>query len=203
VGLIRSTTSEIDRFCSVRLFQIKKPPKDDRLKTTYLSEEADVLELTAELKAMYRETAKAHKGSQRRVFMARIVRLFGYGGQSWAARELGWCRNTLRKGIHQLDSGIAIEDNFSARGRKKAEEKQPNLLIDIQSLVDGQSQADPTFQTTGLYTRQSASEVRKQLIIQKDYLDEELPSEETIRVKLNTLGYKLRAVQKSRPQKNS
>lgn len=116
---------------------------------------------------------------------------------------MGWCRNTLRKGIHELDSGIAIEDNFSARGRKKAEEKQPNLLIDIQSLVDGQSQADPTFQTTGLYTSQSASEVRKQLIIQKDYLDEELPSEETIRVKLNTLGYKLRAVQKSRPQKNS
>lgn len=161
------------------------------------------MELTGELKATYIETAKALKGSERRVFMARIVRLFGYGGQSWAARELGWCRNTICKGIKELDSGVAIEDNFSARGRKKAEEKLPNLLIDIQAIVDGQSQTDPTFQTTRLYTRLSAAEVRKQLIAHKDYRDEELPGEETIRVKLNNLGYKLRAVQKSRPQKDS
>ena len=161
------------------------------------------MELTAELKATYIETAKALKGSERRVFMARIVGLFGYGGQSWAARELGWCRNTLRKGINELDSGVRIEDKFSARGRKKAEEKLPNLLSDIRELADGQSQTDPTFQTTRLYTRLSAAEVRKQLITEKDYRDDELPTEETIRVKLNKLGYKLRAVQKSRPQKNS
>ena len=161
------------------------------------------MELTAELKATYIETAKALKGSERRVFMARLVRSVGYGGQSWAARELGWCRNTIRKGINELDSGMPIADNFSARGRKKAEEKLANLLIDISAIADGQSQTGPTFQSTRLYTRLSASEVRKQLIIQKDYRDEKLPTEETIRVKLNDLGYKLRAVQKSRPQKNS
>lgn len=161
------------------------------------------MELTAELKATYIETAKALKGSAGRVFMARIVRSFGYGGQSLAAAELGWCRNTIRKGSQELDSGIAIVDNFSGRGRKKAEEKLPHLLMDMSAIADGQSQTDPTFHSTRLYTRLSASEVRKQLIIQKDYCDEKLPSEETIRVKLNDLGYKLRAVQKSRPQKNS
>ena len=137
------------------------------------------------------------------MFMARIVRSFGYGGQSLAARELGWCRNTIRKGRGELDSGIAIKDNFSARGRKKAEEKLPDLLNDIQTIVDGQSQIDATFHSNRLYTRLSAAEVRKQLIIQKGYTNEELPTEETIRVKLNNLGYKLRAVQKSRPQKDS
>jgi hypothetical protein len=45
--------------------------------------------------------------------------------------------------------------------------------------------------------------VRQALIEQKGYKDEQLPTEETIRVKLNQLGYRLRAVQKSRPQKNS
>jgi hypothetical protein len=40
-----------------------------------------------------------------------------------------------------------------------------------------------------------------QLIPQKGYTDDELPSEETIRVKLNALGYQLRSVQKCRPQK--
>lgn len=161
------------------------------------------MELTAELKTTYIETAKALKGSERRVFMARIVKSLGYGGQNLAEKELGWCRNTIRKGMSELESGIAIEDNFAARGRKKAEEKSPNLLEDIRAIVDGQSQTDPTFQTTRLYTRLSAAEVRKQLISEKAYSDEELCCEETIRVKLNHLGYKLRAVQKSRPKKDS
>ena len=161
------------------------------------------MELTTELKTTYIETAKALKGSARRVFMARIVKSLGYGGQSLAESEFGWCRNTIRKGMSELESGITITDNFAARGRKKAEEKLPDLLIDIRAIVDGQSQTDPTFQTTRLYTRLSATEVRRQLITRKGYADDELPCEETIRVKLNDLGYTLRAVQKSRPQKDT
>ena len=77
------------------------------------------------------------------------------------------------------------------------------LSADIRAMVDGQSQTDPTFQSHRLSTRLSAAEVRKQLIVQKGYRDEELPSAETVRVKLNALGYRLRAGQKSRPQKDS
>jgi len=161
------------------------------------------MEWTDELKATYIETAQALKGSDRRVFMARIVKAVGAGGQSRAARELGWCRDTIRKGMRELDSGQRLVDNFGARGRKKAEETLPNLLVDISAIVDGQSQTDPTFHSTRLYTRLSAAEVRKQLIQQQGYADAELPTAETIRVKLNQLGYGLRAVQKSRPQKNS
>lgn len=160
-------------------------------------------EVSEDLKQIYIETAKALKGSDRRQFMARIVKSLGYGGQSYAARAFHWGRNTIAKGMRELESGTPIEDNFSARGRKKAEEKLPNLLIDIRSIVDGASQTDPTFQSTRLYCRLSAATVRRELIAQKGYTDEELPGEETIRVKLNDLGYKLRAVQKSRPQKNS
>jgi len=161
------------------------------------------MELTETLKTTYMETAQKLKGNDRRVFMAGIVKSLGRGGQRQAARELGWCRTTIQKGLRELESGQRVVDNFSARGRKKAEEKLPNLLTDITAIVDGQSQTDPTFQSSRLYTRLSANEVRKQLIQQKDYSDEDLPSEETIRVKLNQLGYRLRAVQKSRPQKKS
>lgn len=161
------------------------------------------MELTEDLKTTYQATAKQLHGHERRLFMARIVKSLGRGGQRRAMRELGWCRDTIRKGMKELESGVAIADNYSARGRKKAEEKLPNLLTDIREIVDGASQTDPTFQSTRLYCRLSAAEVRRQLIDQKGYSDEELPSEETIRVKLNDLGYKLRAVQKSRPQKNS
>lgn len=160
-------------------------------------------EVSEALKQTYIATAKALKGSERRQFMARIVRSLGYGGQSYAAREFQWGRNTIAKGLGELESGVAIADNVSARGRKKAEEKLPTLLADIEAIVDGASQTDPTFQSTRLYCRLSAAEVRRQLIAQKGYRDAALPGEETIRVKLNDLGYKLRAVQKSRPQKNS
>jgi hypothetical protein len=127
----------------------------------------------------------------------------GKGGASEAARELGWCRKTIRKGLRELESGEPIIDNFAARGRKPAEAHLPNLLADIRTIADEQSQTDPTFQTTRLYTRISAAEMRRQLIEQKGYTDEEFPGEETIRVKMNKLGYTLRSVQKSRPKKDS
>ena len=157
--------------------------------------------LTDELKALFRDTANKLKGHERRTFMARVVKLLGKGGQRRAERELDWNRGTIRKGRHELASGIACEDAFSARGRKRAEEHLPNLLEDIKAIADEQSQVDPTFRTTRLYTRLTAKEVRKQLILQKGYTDEELPTEETIRVKLNELEYQLRSVQKCRPQK--
>lgn len=47
----------------------------------------------------------------------------------------------------------------------------------------------------------SASEVRKLLIEKFGYSDEELPAEETIRLKLNYLGYSLKRVAKVLPQK--
>jgi hypothetical protein len=157
--------------------------------------------LTDELKALFRDTANRLKGHDRRVFMARVVKLLGKGGQRRAERELDWNRGTMRKGRHELESGLECVDAFSARGRKRAEEHLPNLLEDIKAIANEQSQADPTFKTTRLYTRITAKEVRQQLVLQKGYTDEALPTEETIRVKLNELDYQLRSVQKCRPQK--
>ena len=157
--------------------------------------------LTDGLKELFKGIAETLKGHARRIFMAKVVKLLGKGGQQCAERELNWNRCTVRKGMHELESGFACLDAFSARGRKRAEEHLPNLLDDIRSIVDDQSQADPTFKTTRLYTPLTAKEVRKQLILQKGYADEERPTEETIRVKLNELGYYLRSVQKSRPLK--
>jgi hypothetical protein len=160
------------------------------------------IDLSEAQKDLYRATAKTLKGHERRIFMARVVKLLGEGGQSQAKRELGWDRDTIRKGMHELESGLRCIDNYGARGRKRAEEHLPNLLEDIRSIVDGQSQTDPSFESTRLYTRLSAAAVRQALMTQKGYSDEELPSQETIRVKLNDLNYTLRSVKKSAPQKN-
>jgi hypothetical protein len=147
--------------------------------------------------------AEALKGSQRRLFMAKAVRAIGRGGQVWAEAHLGWNRETIRKGTHELRTGMTCVDAFSARRRKPAEEHLPRLLDDIRDIVDGQCQADPKFQAKRLFIRISAAQVRLRLITRKGYTDAELPSQQTINTKLNMLGYRLTKVAKCRPQKGS
>lgn len=160
-------------------------------------------ELNDELKRALVETAEGLRGADRRLFMARIVRSFGPGGQCKAETELGWNRVTLRKGMAELASGITCCDAFCLRGRLRAEERLPNLLADVKDIVTGQSQADPRFRTLRLYTRLTAEEIRRQLIASKGYKDEELPTARTIRTKLNDLGFHPTKVLKCQPQKRS
>src|SRR3954449_8219529 len=149
------------------------------------------------------DAAKALKASQRRLFMAKTVAAMGRGGQVWAEAHLGWNRETIRQGMHELRTGMTCADAFHCRRRKPAEEHLPRLLEDIRAIADGQSQADPKFQTDRLFTRISAAEVRRQLIATKGYTDEELPTQQTINTKMNLLGYSLSKVAKCRPQKGS
>ena len=161
------------------------------------------MELTDTLKALLIETANTLKGSERRRFMARTIQELGAGGQRRAERELGWNRQTLRKALRELASGLICLDAVTLRGRKRAEAHLPTLLTDIKAIVDSQSQTDPQFRTARLYTRLSAAEVRRQLIGQKGYTDAALPTVQTLTTKLNALGYYPKKVAKSQPQKKS
>ena len=162
-----------------------------------------MLELTDSLKSLLIETANNLKGHQRRRFMAQTVKEIGKGGQRKAEKELGWNRNLIRKGTREVESGIICVDAFQARGRKKVETYLPNLLEDLLSIVDSQSQIAPSFESNRLYTRLSVSEIRLQLIKQKGYCPSGLPSNETIRYRLNELGYYPKKVAKVKPKKNS
>ena len=158
------------------------------------------MKLTEAMASLLQKTADAFHGAQRRCYMAEAVEAFDLS-QRQAERQLGWAHDTVRKALHELHSGITCVDNFSARGRKPCEFHLPQLFRDIRDLVAELLQTDPTFQTTQLYCRLSAPEVRKQLIECKGYTDKQLPSVQTIGEKLNDLGFRLRTVVKSRPQK--
>lgn len=161
------------------------------------------MELTEAFKTVLQETAQTLRGAQRRRFLAQTVEALGPGGQRRAERELGWDRKTIRKGLLELHAGMTCIDAFSLRGRKAAEVHLPQLLDDITAIVESQSQTDPQFRSQRLYTRLSAGEVRRQLIAQKGYTDAQLPSERTIRSKLNLLGYHPTTVAKAKPKKSS
>jgi hypothetical protein len=94
-----------------------------------------IIELTENLKYLYIKTAKKLKGSDRRQFMAEVVKGLGIGGQTLVERELGWNRRTIRKGMQELESGQPIIDGFDRSGRKGVETKLPNLLLDMKSFV--------------------------------------------------------------------
>ena len=101
-----------------------------------------VIQLTDNLKSLYIKISQKLKGSDRRQFMAEVVKGLGRGGQIIAERELGWNRRTIRKGMQELEHGMSIADSFRLRGRKRTEENLPDLLSDIVSIVDPQSQTD-------------------------------------------------------------
>jgi len=142
-------------------------------------------------------------GHARRIFMAQIVRGLGRGGQRQAQSALGWNRSTIRKGEHELRSGVECVDGRCAAGAKSIDARLPNLRQDISDLVESQCQADPRFDSERVYCRLSAAHVAELLVEKKGYADLELPSNETIRNLLNAGGYTLRKVQKTKPKKRS
>jgi hypothetical protein len=101
--------------------------------------------------------------------MASVVVQMGRGGHGFVAEELGWNRDVIRKGLHELNSGMICVDAFSSRGRKRWEDKQPELAQNVREIVDAQSHTDPTFRTTRLHWRITAKEVRRQLLQDKGY----------------------------------
>jgi len=157
------------------------------------------LELTPEVKSTIKTAVGLLKGAARRLFMASVVAQMGRGGQSLASQELGWNRDLIRKGLHELQSGMTCVDAFSFRGRKRWEEREPGLVQDVRAIVDAQCQTDPTFRTTCLYRRITAKEVRRQLLEEKGYAPDQVPCERSMRDLLTSLGFRPRKVVKSKP----
>lgn len=158
-------------------------------------------ELLKKSKGFFKKGIEIMKNYDKRILLASISEEYGYGGDSFVAREFNASRDTIRKGKNELRTGIRCKDAFNARGRKKAEYHLPNIIDDIKDIVDSQSQTDPKFDSRRLYTRLTTKEVRKQLIEQKEYKDEELPTNQTLNNMLNKLGYNMKRTQKVKPLK--
>jgi hypothetical protein len=151
--------------------------------------------------ATLKDAARKLTGARRRAFQAQVTLDYLDGRARLAETVLGWSRETVTLGLHELRTGITCVERFSARGNRKSEEKQPQLAQDIRALAEPESQVDPKFQSPFLYTRITAKAMREALIEQRGWPDEDLPCENTIGNILNRLGYRLRRVQKAKPQK--
>jgi hypothetical protein len=149
-----------------------------------------------------RHAARELTGAKRREFEARVSMDYLGGDPRLTETVFGWSRHTVAKGIKEFNSGQVIADAPRA-SKPKTEDANPQLARDILELVEPDSQTDPKFQGLFKYTRLTAKAVREKLLEHKNYTSEELPHESTIGNMLNRLGYKMRRVQKAKPQKKS
>jgi hypothetical protein len=154
------------------------------------------------LDALIRSGARRLTGFQRRAFQAEVATELCGGNARQAERRFGWGRETVEKGLHERRHGIRCLEDFVARGRRRSEDKDPQLAEDIRSIVEPHTHADPELKSSRRYTNLSAAEVRSALI-ERGYPEPELPSERTMRDILNRMNYRLKRLRKGRPLKKT
>jgi hypothetical protein len=136
----------------------------------------------------------------RRLAKADVVSTLLNGKVRTAEAVFGWGRGTLEIGMDERVSGKRHLDDIGNRRKPTTEERLPCIEQDIRSLFESKSQADARLGTTLRYLNASASNVRSALM-EHGYSEDELPTVRTVSNMLNRMGFRLRAVQKAKPQK--
>jgi len=114
----------------------------------------------------------------------------------------GWGRFGVNLGIDEYKTGIICLNDLSNRHRKTTEENNPELLHDIQEIMEPYSESESSLRTTLLYTNVTAQSVYDTLIA-NGWPEESLPTVRTISNILNRHEYKLRTVAKDKVQKKT
>jgi hypothetical protein len=152
--------------------------------------------------ALIRSAARRLKGHQRRLFLAEVATQLCDGNPRQVERRFGCGRATVLQGLHEGRRGIRCLENFAARGRRRREDRDPQLAAAIRAIVEPHTQADPELRSARRYTNLSAAEVRQALLAQ-GYAEEELPKERSLRDILNRMNYRLKRIQKGKPLKKT
>ena len=69
--------------------------------------------------------------SDRRKLLGELALEIEHGGKTFIYETFGISRETLNKGVQEVQSGIKCIDNFKNRGRKSYFETQPTIITKI------------------------------------------------------------------------
>lgn len=150
------------------------------------------------------EAARELRGSRRRMFLAKVCDTLCDGSTRKTEQRFGWGRETIATGQQELQSKLPVSPPLATerRGRKRSEDKNPQLKLDIKLIIEPHTHSDPELKTSRKYTNYSAAEIREELLA-KGYTLKSLPSERTIRDILNRMNYRLKRIQKGKPLKKT
>ncbi|MCP3993101.1 MAG: ISAzo13 family transposase [Actinomycetia bacterium] len=125
---------------------------------------------------------------QRRVVAGAVARELGRGGKTAVAEASGLSRNTVAKGVGEVEAGIEPSERLRAPGGgdKAAIDKQPGLLLALDELVDPDTRGNPMSPLR--WTLKSTYELARTLTTQGFDVSAELT-----RRLLHQLGYSLQA----------
>lgn len=136
----------------------------------------------------------------RRCAMGDVTVVLLDGKQRVAENVFGWNRRAVEVGIHEYQTGIACVNDISNRVKPRTEDKYPELLAEIQAIMESHSESESSLRTTLMYTNMTAKTVHEALV-QKGWATQSLPSVRTISNLLNRQDYRLHTVAKSKVQK--
>ena len=114
-----------------------------------------------------KKASKNINGPNRRRFMAEVTRDHFAGNARNAERVLGWGRETIKKGLHELESGLICFDAYSSRGNKRFEDKDPKLKELIRAIAERKTLADPSLKSRLIYTKITTKGLSE--VLQKEY----------------------------------
>jgi hypothetical protein len=128
---------------------------------------------------------------QKRLFLASEALSYGRGGIAEVIRITGFSRNTIKRGINELESGVKYDGKVrkTGGGPKYAEENYPGIEDEIRKLIDGSTYGNP--ERVLSYTTKSLRKIETELKAKGIYV-----SHETINRILNAMGYSKQANKK-------
>jgi hypothetical protein len=141
---------------------------------------------------------------QKRLFLANEALSYGYGGVAEVIRCSGVSRNTIKRGISELKSGVKHDGKVrkSGGGPKSVKEKYPDIEEKICKFVDGSTYGNP--ERVLSYTTESLRKIERELKAQGIDV-----SHETVGKTLESMNYSRQSNQKmlqvgeSHPDRNS
>ena len=118
---------------------------------TFRMKQAEREEVEAQIKGRYEAVVDSLTERARRLFVAAEARAAGYGGIAAASRATGMAPSAIGRGLKELDAierrgGPELPKTRSRRpggGRKKLEDKHPELLGELRELVEATTRGDP------------------------------------------------------------
>ena len=145
----------------------------------------------------YEPFLKALSGAdpiQARRFAAAKALEIGWGGVSEVSAMTGFSRNTINKGIQELESNDELKKPERLRkpggGRKRAENREPTLLSDLEGIMNESTAGDPM--SLLKWTHKSTYAIAEELQSKGHKV-----SHDTVRRLLKEDGYSLQANRKT------
>ena len=156
--------------------------------------------LSQKIENSYKNCIENIKKVKNRLEKAKMIKALIYDldgkGISIIANLLGMAFNTVK--TYYLTDFNNVQLSIEFRGRKKVDDKFPEIKNQIRDILNDYEYTDSHFKTETLFVDLSLQNLRNELIHRYGYTEKTCPCRSTLLRILNDLGYKIQKVKKTK-----